>query len=170
MDHSSGHGAAGLPLAGMAAAWFGSVVPDMLDQHAARRAFFRQKKFNQVHRRSSHWFGWWLAVWAWSLTGQLGPLPDAVVGGFGFGALTHVLLDMCTTHGVPLLPFVKKRFSLRLCSTGRQRRRIRPARHDRAGLLDHGKAGAHPLQRAAVLMPDFRSLTARTSPLCSQGH
>ena len=41
-----------------------------------------------------------------------------VVGGFGFGALTHVLLDMCTTHGVPLLPFAKKRFSLKLCSTG----------------------------------------------------
>ena len=82
--------AAGLPLAGMAAAWFGSVAPDMLDQHAARRAFFRQKKFNQVHRRSSHWFGWWLAIWAWSLTGQLGPLPDALVGGFGFGALLEM--------------------------------------------------------------------------------
>ena len=109
---------AGFPIVGMAAAWAGSVVPDVIDQRAANRAFFRQKKFNQVHRRSSHWFGWWLAIWAWSLTGQLGPLPDAVVGGFGFGALTHVLLDMCTTHGVPLLPFAKKRFSLKLCSTG----------------------------------------------------
>ena len=110
--------AAGFPLVGMAAAWAGSVFPDVLDQRAARRAFFRQKKFNQVHRRSSHWFGWWLVIWAWSMTGQLGPLPDAIVGGFGFGALTHVLLDMCTTHGVPLLPFAGKRFSLKLCSTG----------------------------------------------------
>ena len=38
--------------------------------------------------------------------------------GFGFGALTHVFLDMCTSHGVPLLPFGKKRFSLKICSTG----------------------------------------------------
>ena len=110
--------AAGFPLVGLAAAWAGSVTPDVMDQRAASRAFFRQRKFNQVHRKSSHWFGWWLAIWAWSLTGQLGPLPDAVVGGFGFGALTHVLLDMCTTHGVPLLPFAQKRFSLKLCSTG----------------------------------------------------
>lgn len=109
---------AGFPLAGIAAAWAGSVIPDVIDQRSANRAFFRQKKFNQVHRKSSHWFGWWLAIWIWSLTGQLGPLPDALVGGFGFGALTHVLLDMCTSHGVPLLPFGRVRFSLKICSTG----------------------------------------------------
>lgn len=33
----------GFPLAGMAAAWAGSVIPDVLDQRAASRAFFRQK-------------------------------------------------------------------------------------------------------------------------------
>lgn len=108
----------GFPLAGMAAAWAGSVIPDVLDQRAASRAFFRQKKFNKVHRRTSHWFGWWLALWIWSLTGQLGPLPDALIGGLGFGALTHTLLDMCTTHGVPLLPFGAQRVSLKVCSTG----------------------------------------------------
>lgn len=109
---------ASFPLAGIAAAWAGSVMPDVIDQRMASRAFFRQKKFNEIHRKSSHWFGWWLAVWLFSLTGQLGPLPDALVGGFGFGALTHVLLDMCTLRGVPLLPFGKSRISLNICSTG----------------------------------------------------
>ena len=41
-----------------------------------------------------------------------------MLGGFALGALSHTLLDMCTTRGIPLLPFGKKRFSLRICSTG----------------------------------------------------
>ncbi len=109
---------AGFPIIGLGAAWIGSIFPDILDQRNAAVSLFRQKKFNQIHRRASHWFGWWGALWLWSLTGTLGPLPDALVGGFGFGALSHVLLDMCTKQGVPLLPFAKKRFSFKLCSTG----------------------------------------------------
>ena len=107
-----------LPLEGVIASCVGGVLPDKLDMRIADMTPNRQRTFNRIHRGTTHWFGWWLAIWAWSLTGQLGPLPDAVVGGFGFGALTHVFLDMCTTHGVPLLPFAKKRFSLKLCSTG----------------------------------------------------
>ena len=106
------------PLLGIAAAWAGSVFPDVIDQRTASRALFRQRKFNQTHRKTSHWFGWWLLLWIYSLTGQLGPLPDALLGGFAFGALTHTLLDMCTTKGVPLLPFGNSRFSLKICSTG----------------------------------------------------
>ena len=48
----------------------------------------------------------------------LGPLPDAILGGFAFGALSHVLLDLCTNKGVPLLPFGGFPFSLRICATG----------------------------------------------------
>lgn len=111
--------ALGLPLTGMAAAWAGSVLPDILDQREAGKAlFFRQRKFNKVHRRASHWFGWWLILWLFPLHELMGPLPAALINGFGFGAFTHCLLDMCTTHGTPLVPFAEKRFSLKICSTG----------------------------------------------------
>ena len=115
-----------LPVEGVLASCFGAVLPDMLDQHAARRAFFRQKKFNQVHRRSSHWFGWWLLLLL--LGGATGLLPriphlppfaHAIIMGLGFGGLTHVVLDMLNPHGVPIMPFSRKpTLSLKLCSTG----------------------------------------------------
>lgn len=106
------------PLAGLAAVWMGSVFPDVLDQKRAALSFFRQRAFNQNHRKTSHWFGWWLALWIFAHMGYLGPVPDTLLGGFAFGALTHVLLDMCTTKGVPFLPFGGRRVSLKLCSTG----------------------------------------------------
>ena len=107
-----------LPAVGIAAAWAGSVAPDAIDQRKAAGALFRQRKFNQAHRQSSHWFGWWLLPLLASWAGLLGPLPDAALQGFAFGALSHVLLDMCTTKGVPLLPMAGKRLSLRICATG----------------------------------------------------
>ena len=110
--------ALGQPLLATGAAWMGSVLPDVVDQKRAAFSFFRQSKFNKIHRRSSHWFGWWLILWLFSQTGTLGPLPDAIVGGLALGAFTHCLLDMCTSHGVPLMPFADKRFSLKICSTG----------------------------------------------------
>ena len=107
-----------MPVTGIAAAWIGSVFPDMLDRKKAGASFFRQWKFNSVHRKGSHWFGWWLLLWLFSYAGMLGPLPDSIAGGFAFGALTHVLLDMCTIRGVPMLPEGGKNFSLRICRTG----------------------------------------------------
>ena len=110
---------AGLPLSGMLAAWAGSVMPDVLEQREAGKAlFFRQRRFNKVHRRSSHWFGWWMALCCFPFTDIMGPLPGALITGFAFGAFTHCLLDMCTKNGVPLLPFAESRFSLKICSTG----------------------------------------------------
>ena len=39
--------------------------------------------------------------------------------GLALGGLSHVVLDMLTVQGVPLLPFSRKnRFSLKLCKTG----------------------------------------------------
>ena len=111
--------ALGLPLAAVGAAWAGSLLPDVLDRREAGKAlFFRQRRFNKVHRRASHWFGWWALLWLLAGMSFLGPLPDAILGGFAFGAFSHCLLDMATTNGVPLLPFVEKRFSLKICSTG----------------------------------------------------
>ena len=110
---------AGMPLSGMLAAWAGSVVPDVLDQREAGKAlFFRPRRFNKVHRRGSHWFGWWLLLCLCPFSELMGPLPGALLTGFAFGALSHCLLDMCTKNGVPLLPFTEGRFSLTLCSTG----------------------------------------------------
>ena len=109
----------GMPLCGMVAAWAGSVVPDILDQREAGKALiFRQRKFNKVHRRTSHWFGWWLLLWLFPFTEMMGPLPGALLNGFGFGAFTHCFLDMCTKNGTPLLPFGDSRFSFKVCSTG----------------------------------------------------
>ncbi len=107
-----------MPLTGIAAAWAGSIAPDMIDRKKAGMSFFRQRKFNRVHRKGSHWFGWWLLLWLFSFADMLGPLPDTALRGFAFGALSHVFLDMCTVHGVPLLPGAEKKFSLGICSTG----------------------------------------------------
>ena len=106
------------PLAVIAAAWTGSILPDVIDQKRASLSFFRQRSFNQKHRKGSHWFGWWIILWVFSQMGYLGPVPDLLLSGIAFGALTHVILDMCTTKGVPLFPFGNARFSLHLCSTG----------------------------------------------------
>ena len=43
----------------------------------------------------------------------------AVCFGAAVGGLSHVVLDMMTPQGIPLLPFTRKnRFSLHLCKTG----------------------------------------------------
>ena len=42
-----------------------------------------------------------------------------LLAGLGLGGMAHVLLDMCTPSGVPLMPFSRTpRFSLNLCRTG----------------------------------------------------
>ena len=111
--------ALGMPLLATGAAWSGSIMPDIIDQKRAAFSLFNsQGKYNKVHRKGSHWFGWWLLLWIFAQGGYLGPLPDSLLGGLAFGALTHCLLDMCTTHGTPLIPFAEKRFSLKICSTG----------------------------------------------------
>ena len=108
-----------LPVEGVLASCFGAVLPDMLDQRVSRMTRNPQRTFNRIHRGVTHWFGWWLALF---LVAGLLPLPPhwrAVVLGVGFGALSHIVLDMLNPTGVPLHPFSRKnRFSLRLCSTG----------------------------------------------------
>lgn len=108
-----------LPFEGVLASCLGAVLPDMLDQRASRLSRNPQRAFNRLHRGTTHWFGWWLALF---LGASLLPVPPhwkAVALGLGFGGLSHVLLDMLTPSGVPLHPFSRQnKFSLKLCSTG----------------------------------------------------
>ena len=117
---------AGLPSLAVGAAWLGSIAPDVLDQKIAGLFPNKQKAFYKVHRRTTHWLGWWLAIWiaAFAVPGLARLVPDLtelplLLAGLGLGGVTHVLLDMCTPSGVPLMPFSRTpRFSLNLCSTG----------------------------------------------------
>lgn len=111
--------AAGMSGPAALAAWAGAVLPDALDHRMAALARNRQRAFNQIHRGPTHWFGWWLALWLFGLMPLLPPEWRPLVAGFGFGAFSHVVLDMCTYSGVPLTPFSRKRkVSLKLCATG----------------------------------------------------
>lgn len=109
----------GLPAVGVGAAWAGAVLPDVLDQKRAALSRDRQRAFNRIHRGATHWFGWWLALWALGLTDVLSAPAAYLAAGVGFGAFSHVLLDACTTAGVPLVPWSRRgKWSLGVCRTG----------------------------------------------------
>lgn len=109
----------GLPAAGVGAAWAGAVLPDVLDQKRAALARDRQRAFNRIHRGTTHWFGWWLAVWALGMSGAL-PGSGGVHGGrsglrgvesCGPGRLHH--------GGGAARPWSRRgKWSLGLCRTG----------------------------------------------------
>ena len=81
-----------LPLEGVVAACLGAILPDKLDQAIAKRSRNPQRTFNQIHRGTTHWFGWWVAI---------------------------LVLDMLTPSGIPLHPFSRKnKLSFKVCSTG----------------------------------------------------
>lgn len=111
-----------LPAAGVGAALVGATVPDVLDQRISglglgRRG--RQRLFNRIHRGSTHWFGWWFALFALVLAVPMPAEARALLSGLALGGLSHVGLDMLTPQGVPLTPFSRKgRYSLGLCRTG----------------------------------------------------
>ncbi|MBD5553606.1 MAG: metal-dependent hydrolase [Desulfovibrio sp.] len=110
-----------MPQAAVASAVFGAVFPDVIDQRwsAAFGKRRRQKVFNRIHRGASHWFGWWLLLFAGSLCLELPQLAQELALGFGFGALTHTGLDLLTPAGVPLTPFSRRgKLKLPICATG----------------------------------------------------
>ncbi len=51
--------AAGAPIAGLAGALVGSVLPDMVDRVLSAGD---KRRWRQMHRQSSHWFGWYLVI------------------------------------------------------------------------------------------------------------
>lgn len=109
-----------MPAAAIGGALAGAVFPDILDQKISGFAGpGRQKLFNKIHRGASHWAGWWLALFPCAAALPFSPLLRDALAGFAFGAMTHVLLDMLTMRGVPLLPFSRRHnLSFQLCSTG----------------------------------------------------
>lgn len=54
---------AGLPPLAVGAAWMGSIAPDVIDQKIAGLFPNERKAFYKIHRRTTHWLGWWLAIW-----------------------------------------------------------------------------------------------------------
>lgn len=140
--------ALGMPLAAAGGAIMGAVLPDIIDNRIARLFVQRQRVFNQIHRGASHWFGWYVVLMLcivalpekmpdmFALLKHMGlvqgKVPHAgagagagqhmlllVLAGVAYGAITHIILDMLTPSGVPLMPFSrKKKLSLPLCRTG----------------------------------------------------
>lgn len=111
-----------MPLVSVGAAIAGSVFPDVIDRNLSNLASTRrgrQRVFNQTHRGSSHWAGWWLGLFLLLLALPLPALPRDMAIGFVFGALSHIFMDFLTTRGVPISPFSRKNnISCRICSTG----------------------------------------------------
>lgn len=104
------------------ACFTGAIVPDLIDQKISGVASSpkkRQKIFNQIHRGSSHWFGWWLLIFFLILM-FVPPLCRDILAGIILGAISHIILDFLTVRGVPLFPFSKKfNIALPICSTGK---------------------------------------------------
>lgn len=112
-----------MPWPGIAAAGIGSIFPDIIDQKisgfgANRKK--RQKLFNQIHRGSSHWIGWWLFLFLIFISLPMPAFARDTAAGFAFGAMSHVMLDMLTPQGVPVWPFSRHgKLSVPLCATGK---------------------------------------------------
>ncbi len=124
--------ALGFPPPLVVAVFVGSVLPDVIDMTLARLTPCPEQTFKRIHRGFSHWYGSYLLAFVlcfaavqgmdffekWNVFSSKASYFQWGVG-LSFGALMHILLDMCTPSGVPLLPFVdKSRFSLRLFPTG----------------------------------------------------
>lgn len=108
-----------MPLEGVLAVWAGSILPDLMEQRFTRLFGNRQKAFNRIHRGWTHWFGVWLLFFIRDPSHPLPPLIGNILFGLGMGGLSHVLLDMCTPAGVPMLPWSReKKLSLKICRTG----------------------------------------------------
>ncbi len=117
-----------MPPIAIAATFFGSVLPDIIDQKISRWSSNPQKTFNSIHRGLSHWFGWYALLYCFAEYAFANPRSFGIdvgkevlhiLSGLGFGGLFHILLDMCTPSGVPLSPFkLKRRATLKLFSTG----------------------------------------------------
>lgn len=100
----------------------GAILPDIADLKLARMGRGRrhsQKIFNQVHRGTSHWFGWWLGCLLLVLSLPLPALAQDALAGLSLGGFCHVLMDMLTPRGVPVFPFSRAiNMSTPLCATG----------------------------------------------------
>lgn len=109
-----------LPFAGFLGSLLGAVLPDLIDQfrsslfsHSIRH---QKQRFAKIHRGISHWFGLYAGLF-FLPPGYLPNTLEAFLTGLFYGTVSHIVLDMLTPKGVPILPFVRN-LSLPLCSTG----------------------------------------------------
>ena len=109
----------GMPLPALAGVAIGSVLPDMIDQGVARALFFRKLAFRKIHRGATHWFGWWMAALVIGLAQPDQSRLTSFLTGAAYGSLVHVVLDLLTVGGVPLVPWSRRpMLSFGLCKTG----------------------------------------------------
>ena len=90
-----------LPLEGVVAACLGAILPDKLDQAIAKRSRNPQRTFNQIHRGTTHWFGWWVAILLVACSHLVPPHWQPALLGIGLGGISHVVLDTAAGMGVP---------------------------------------------------------------------
>ena len=76
-----------LPLEGVVAACLGAILPDKLDQAIAKRSRNPQRTFNQIHRGTTHWFGWWVAILLLACSHLVPPHWQPALLGIGLGCL-----------------------------------------------------------------------------------
>ncbi len=130
----------------------GAVLPDMIDHAYAGAGRNRQARFNKVHRKASHFWGFYLVgifvSWVMVLYPEIwndiaknifssdliGSSAFRVIRNYGtesllalfVGGLIHILGDMLTVSGVPLYPTFgwKRKITLNLFSTGSKKEYI----------------------------------------------
>ncbi len=148
----------GLPESVLAGLALGCVLPDTIDMLIAGRD---QKRFQRIHRESSHWAGWFVLLLLIAFAGNdfidhhidLASLsmpadltPSGMLVGLSLGALSHVILDALNPSGVPIGPMGgKPRLALNLISTGTWQETVFLA----ASLLLLGAINQHSLERIA---------------------
>lgn len=124
----------------------GAVLPDMIDHIYAGKGINKQKRFNKVHRKASHFWLFYVVIFFLgglfefypeigeefiSLLQELGILAKNIgayskelgvsaIKALSLGAIIHILGDMLTIQGVPYIPSHNwnKRIALKLFATG----------------------------------------------------
>ena len=150
------------PLLVIAASAMGAIAPDVMDQKISRLGRSRkqrQKIFNKIHRGNSHWIGWPAIALLLTMTYCPGGLAKDLLIGFALGAASHVLLDMLTPQGVPLLPFShKSRLSLKLCATGSAGEYLFLTFLVAATIFAYGDVCAQCLENVAVYLRNIKGI------------
>ncbi len=134
-SHSLANGALALAATGRIDVTLAAILTATLPDQVERIVPWKR------HRGSSHWVALWVLLlvavplpvqqtltqhWpavlqGWGKWPHLGLVVGATLFGLALGPVLHVLLDGCSSRGVPLLPFSRARLRLCLYRTGNPR-------------------------------------------------